>query len=85
MQLRIDNPETQAKLGTRYEDKQNEKHNTKNLKAITLIKPEPLYEQLPENTLKWWLTHFIIHNHSINSLFHSTYFNWIMTYLIIKA
>jgi hypothetical protein len=46
------NPETQAKLGTRHEDKQNEKHNTENLKAITLIKPEPLYEQLPEHTLK---------------------------------
>jgi hypothetical protein len=52
MQLRIDNPETQPKLGTRHEDKQNEKHNTENLKAITQIKPEPLYEQLPEHTLK---------------------------------
>jgi hypothetical protein len=35
--------------------------------------------------LKWGLTHLIIHNYSINSLFHSTYFNSIITYLIIKA
>jgi hypothetical protein len=48
----MDNPETQAKLGTRHEDKQNEKHNPENLKAITLIKSEPLYEQQPKNTLK---------------------------------
>jgi hypothetical protein len=48
----MDNPETQTKLGTRPEDKQNEKHNTENLEAITQIKHEPLYEQLPDNTLK---------------------------------
>ena len=45
----MDNPETQAKLSTRHEDNQNEKHNTENLKALAQIQHEPLYEQLPEN------------------------------------
>ena len=71
----MDKSETQAKLGIRHKGKQNEKHKTENLKANNTNTYEPLYEQLPENILKGGLTHFIIHNHSINSLFHSTYFN----------
>ena len=48
----MDNPETQAKLGTGHKDKQNEKHNTESLKANNTNTYEPLYEQLPENALK---------------------------------
>jgi hypothetical protein len=51
-QLIMDNPETQAKLGTRHKDKQNEKHNTESLKTNNTNTYEPLYEQLPEHMLK---------------------------------